>query len=188
MKTTHSMPRAGAGQAGFTLLEALITIVIMAFGLIGLAGLQAKIQLSESESFQRAQAMLLVEDMANRLSANRKNAAGYVTGTAVGTGDSLPAACGALSGAQRDLCEWSQELKGAGEKQAGSAASIGAMTGARGCIELVGSNPPVYRVTVAWQGLSEFKAPSLTCGEGLYGADGYRRAIASLVPVSCLTC
>lgn len=187
MKTNNPLRHAGRRQSGFTLLEALITIVILAFGLMGLAGLQAKIQVSETESFQRAQAMLLLEDMANRVSANRTNAASYVTTTPLGTGDAQPSACGTLTGVARDQCEWSLELKGAGEKQAGTSASIGAMTGARGCVELAGANPPVYRITVVWQGMSQLAAPSLTCGQNLYGGEGYRRAIASLVPVASLT-
>ncbi len=169
------------------LLEALLTIVIVAFGLMGLAQLQTKMQLSQSESYQRAQATLLVQDMANRLSANRSNAASYLTGsTDVGTGDSRPADCSSLTGVQKDLCEWSNQLKGAAETL--NATAVGAMTGARGCIDLISNNPDVYRVTVAWQGLSLLSAPALTCAQNLYGNDdSYRRAIARLVTVASLS-
>ena len=173
--------------AGFMLLDALITIVILTFGLLGFAQLQVKMQVAQSESYQRAQATLLVQDMANRLSTNRSNATSYLTSPAyVGTGDSNPAGCTSLSGAQKDLCEWSNQLKGTAEIQ--NAAAIGAMTGARGCIDLVSNNPDVYRVTVAWQGLSPLSAPAFTCGQNLYGSeDSYRRAIARLVAIASLT-
>jgi type IV pilus assembly protein PilV len=177
---------ANSSEAGFSMLEALVTVVILAFGMLGLAGLEAKIQVASTESLQRSQAVLLAQDMSNRLSANRPNAAAYVTATPLGTGDSQPASCAGLSGVALDQCEWSLELKGASEQQAGS--NIGAMTGARGCIDQIATNPPIYRVSVVWQGMAQLRTPSLACGQNLYGSDGFRRAIASFVPVACLNC
>jgi type IV pilus modification protein PilV len=71
------VPRA---QAGTSLIEVLVTIVILAIGLLGLAGLQSRLQVSEMESYQRAQALVLLNDMVGRIEANRTNAASYVTG------------------------------------------------------------------------------------------------------------
>src|SRR4051812_25992437 len=110
-------------ERGVTLIEVLVTILILAFGLMGLIGLQAKVQSSQSEGYQRAQAVLLVQDMANRISANRVNASSYLTVNPLGTGDTQPASCAALTGAARDQCEWSHEIQGAAEQQGG--ASIG---------------------------------------------------------------
>lgn len=169
------------------LLEVLISIVILAFGLLGLAGLQLKVQSTETDSYQRAQAVLLTEDMAGMLNAARANAASYVTTTPLGTGDSQPANCSSLTGVQSDMCTWSNLLKGAAEVQSVSGASVGAMTSAVGCIESLGGTPSVYRVTVAWQGMTQLSAPSLTCGQNLYGNDGNRRAISSLVTIASLT-
>jgi type IV pilus assembly protein PilV len=91
-----------------------------------------------------------------------------------------------LTGADLDKCEWSNELKGAAEKI--SSSSVGAMLGARGCIELeTGSSPPVYRVSVAWQGMTSLHAPVLTCGANQYGDEGYRRAMAYRVTIADLT-
>jgi type IV pilus assembly protein PilV len=59
-------------------MEVLITVVIMAFGLLGLAGFQVRTSVMEQESYQRVQALLLVQDMAERIYANRANAATYV--------------------------------------------------------------------------------------------------------------
>ena len=50
---TTFIPHPGTAR-GATLLEVLITIVILAFGLLGLVGLEAKMQTSEVESYQRA--------------------------------------------------------------------------------------------------------------------------------------
>ena len=62
------------------MLEVFITIVILTIGLLGLAGLQSRLQASEMEAYQRAQALILLNDMASRIATNRANAASYVTG------------------------------------------------------------------------------------------------------------
>jgi type IV pilus assembly protein PilV len=182
-----SFMRAGApaAQGGVTLIEVLVTVLILAFGLMGLIGMQAKVQAGQSENYQRAQAVLLVQDMSNRLSAGRLSAGAYVTVTPLGTGDAQPASCAATTGAARDQCEWSHAIQGAAE-QAGSN-SVGAMLAARGCIEQIGVGPAVYRVTVTWQGMSDLSAPALTCGHGLYTRETLRRAISGVVTVPDLT-
>ncbi|MGC7541813.1 type IV pilus modification protein PilV, partial [Pandoraea pneumonica] len=45
----------------------------------------------------------------------------------------------------------------------------------------------VYRVTVAWQGLVKTVVPSLPCGSGNFGSDGYRRAISVQVRMGVLS-
>ena len=57
-------------QQGFTLLEVLVSLVILVFGLLGLIGMQAYTQVATFESYQRGQALILVQDMADRLSTN----------------------------------------------------------------------------------------------------------------------
>src|SRR4051794_5784807 len=120
-------------QHGVTLIEVLVTIVILAFGLMGLAGLQSKLDLGMIESYQRAQAIVLLTNLAERVTANRANAAAYVLTDTLGTGDSQPEDCSTVAaGAARDLCEWSNALKGSFEVK--SSANVGAMTDARGCV------------------------------------------------------
>src|SRR5262245_15740863 len=93
-------------QAGSALLEVMITIAILAIGLLGIAGMQARVVVLEKESFQQTQGMALVNDMISRLNANRDNADLYVTGPAapLGKGDTLTADCTTLADAARDLC------------------------------------------------------------------------------------
>lgn len=184
-------------QRGTTMLEVLVTILILAFGMLGLAGLQAKIHLAEMEVYQRAQAVVLLSDMVERINANRANAATYVTGAAspLGTGDTQPTTCPAATGAARDQCEWSNVLKGAAETASGL--NVGAMIGARGCIEQLQApdtswgvcKPGIYQVTVVWQGLNATAAPSLACASAVpYGSTALRRAIAVSVSVPLNSC
>lgn len=185
-------PRAGRGsQRGFTMLESLITIVILVIGILGLAGLQSRLQAAEMESYQRSQALILLDDMAARLNANRGDAASYVTGaTPLGTGDGLDPDCSAVAvGAPRDRCEWSNALKGSTETEGAGGAAIGVMIGARGCVTAVaGAVPAAYQIVVAWQGVSPLVAPAFACGDDdAYGGATYRRAIAKVVAIGTPT-
>jgi type IV pilus assembly protein PilV len=165
-------------QRGISMLESLLTIFILAFGLFGLVGLQAKMQSSDMDTYARSQALVLLDDMAARLSVHRSVAATYVTTAPAGTGDAQPADCsGTALGQARDVCEWSNSLKGSAEL-AGSSA-VGAMIGGRGCIEAIaGSDPPTYRIIVVWQGLSATVEPIVDCGRSLYGSvAGWRRVV-----------
>ena len=167
--------------AGFSMIEVLITIVILMFGLLALAGLQGRAVTAQMESYQRSQALILLKDMADRISSNRKNAASYVTAE-VGTGAACPAA-GATT-ASKDLNEWCNALLGAAEVQGTS--NIGAMIGARGCItQTVAPATGVasqYLVVVAWQGLNSTATSTITCGQNQYGNEGLRRLVA--IPVN----
>lgn len=191
MYSTNTTSLDSHSMRGVSLIEILVTIVILAVGLLGLAGLQMRLQSSEVEAYQRTQASLLLEDMTNRMGANRKNAASYATGSAspLGTGDGQPGTCSG-SGQGFDACQWSNALKGAAE-QSGSN-NVGAMIGARGCIENLGADQ--YQIIVVWQGLMPLSAPASGCGAGLYnGAAGSsctndlcRRAMSTIVRVADL--
>ena len=191
MRSTNTASFDSHSMRGVSLIEILVTIVILAVGLLGLAGLQMRLQSSEVEAYQRTQASLLLEDMANRMGANRRNAVSYATGSAspLGTGDSQPATC--TGGGQGfDTCQWSNALKGAAEQSGTN--NVGAMIGARGCIENLGADQ--YQITVVWQGLTPLSAPASSCGAGLYnGAAGSscindlcRRAMSTIVRVANL--
>ena len=184
------------GQRGVTMIEVLVTLVIIAFGLLGMAGLQVRLQMSEMESYQRSQALMLLNDMANRITTNRNSAASYVTTAANPLGAGMIACpTEAATVAQRDLKEWCEALQGAGEttNSGGVVSKIGTLVGGRGCVELVGSD---YLVTVVWQGNTPLAAPpaSVACGAGSYnGASGTpcandmcRRPVTTLVRIATL--
>ncbi|ANI18353.1 type IV pilus modification protein PilV [Pseudomonas citronellolis] len=61
-------------QTGSTLIEVLIAMVVLAIGLIGMAGLQATSVQSNQGAYYRSQASILANDMADRIRANRANA------------------------------------------------------------------------------------------------------------------
>lgn len=57
-------------QRGFTLIEILVTVVVLSVGLLGLAGLQAAALKFNSTAYQRSQATVLIYDMIERIRAN----------------------------------------------------------------------------------------------------------------------
>lgn len=188
MLTSSSLP----AQRGSTMLEVLITMVILAVGLLGLAGLQSRLQVSEMEAYQRAQALILLNDMASRITTNRNAAATYVT-SAVGAGMTCPTSTATQKA--RDAMEWCNALQGGAETTSGSGVTsrVGAMIGGRGCVESVGANK--YMITVAWQGAVALSAPpaEVSCGANLYDAAGTqcagdlcRRVVTTVVQIATL--
>jgi type IV pilus assembly protein PilV len=177
-----------AASRGVTMMEVLVTLLIVTLGLLGAAGMQARLQVAEMESYQRAQAVVFIQDMVDRINANRRNAASYDTttlGSTLGTGTTLDCSAPATQ-ALKDACEWSTALLGAAETSGGN--KVGAMIGAIGCIELTTATMPrEAKVSLVWQGLNPTRAPlSTTCGSGSYTDDATRRAMVAFVKVGCL--
>jgi type IV pilus assembly protein PilV len=181
------------------MIEVLVTLVIIAFGLLGMVGLQAKLQSTEMESYQRTQALLLLDDLRGRVEANRLQVADYSlyapVGTPVGAGMACPAATAASPRALQDVRQWCLDLQGAAESIDGN--NVGAMIGGRGCVEDLGSGPAgdrAVRVSVAWQGLTPIAAPAEACGANLYNGDAgspcqgdlCRRVVSTIIRIANL--
>ena len=167
--------------AGYVMLEVLVTIVILVFGLLGLAGFQMRTSVAEQEAYQRVQALILAQDMVERIYANRGSAATYVQDD-IGSSGTKRDDCGDLSGKDKDICEWHNALIGASESLSGS--TVGTLLGGQGCITAGATNE--YIVTVVWQGLVRTVAPGATCGQNDYGNDTLRRAVSMRVQIATL--
>lgn len=173
-------------QQGVLLIEVLVAILICAFGLLGFAGMQARSTSAAFESYQRSQALVLIDDMVNRINANRANAGSYVSANLLGAG-SL-ASCASLSGAALDLCEWGNLIRGSAETRSGTL-NVGAMISARACIKRVTNTTDSYQISIAWQGINSTGAPADTCGQGdtAFPTDTLRRVVSSTVCVGLLS-
>ena len=201
------MTRSGpvpARLGGFSMIEVLVSLLIIVFGLLGLAGLHVRIQQAEFESYQRAQALVLLQDMVERIHLHRVAATcfRFTTNTTngspfVGTGSGSDPTCSTGSAAidtmaAAAISEWKDLLLGAAEELGG--ASVGAIEGARGCVsynpatELIdpatGAAIPdtgVYTVALSWKGTTDTFAPPVNCGNdnALYGAETRRRVVST---------
>lgn len=61
-------------QSGITLIEVLVTVLILAIGFLGLAGLQLSALRNNSSAYERSQASMLAYDIIDRMRANRDSA------------------------------------------------------------------------------------------------------------------
>lgn len=181
--------RPRRAERGATLIEILVSLVILLVGLLGLIGVMIQSQRAQLESYQRVQALLLVQDMVARITANRVAADCYVTTTPLGTGNSAtpdasgcPAAASAVqqTRAVQDLTDWKNLLLGSTEASGGN--NVGAMLDARGCVSK-DVTTGIYQVAVVWQGIQTTGAPpaGISCGSGSYGDDVLRRAVSVTV-------
>ena len=184
---------------GFSLLEVLVSMFVLAMGLLGLAGLQTRVSVAEMESYQRTQALQLVQSMADRIAASGSALrADIANGTSVtvytttlnasDVGASAQTCSG--SGAALDLCEWGNQIAGLAEQNANNA-NIGTLTNGRGCIRQPdASDPYLYLVEVSWQGRIATKAPTtsqIDCGSGNYTDEKKRRVVTLPVRIAKLT-
>ena len=101
-------------QSGFTMLEVLVAIVVLSFGLLGLAGLQADGLRNNTSAYLRTQANLLAYDMLDRMRANLQGVENGNYDDLLGTTPSDPACissgCSIAQMADHDAYEWSQKL------------------------------------------------------------------------------
>jgi type IV pilus assembly protein PilV len=192
-KTLTKAVRRHRAQRGATLIEVLVSVVILLVALLGTAGLIARSNQSEMESYQRGQALTMLQDMVTRINANRQAASCYASGvtmTVMGSATVVPPPCTLGTASQQtmavaDLAAWNSALLGSAESNGSN--GVGAMIGALGCIENLDAVNQIYRVTIAWQGLAKTSAPALPCGSGAFGNDAYRRAVSVQVRIATLS-
>jgi type IV pilus assembly protein PilV len=107
-------------ELGFSMLEVMVAVLILSFGLLGLAGLQALSLKSNVSAAQRTIATQLAYDIADRMRANQAsvlsgdyNYAQYSGTGAAGTNTTSCASTGGCTStqlAQEDVFEWNQQI------------------------------------------------------------------------------
>jgi type IV pilus assembly protein PilV len=179
MKLHHRQPTAARRQRGFSMMEVLVTLLVTAFGLLGLAGFVTRSTAVAVDADQRARAVSLLADMGSRLQNNKTNAAAYVSDATYG---GEVQTCPTAMGAQRDLCEWNNLLAGANDTTGGAQA-----LSYRGCITQPTPGAPLYVVTVAWGSALPGVPPADLCAKDVFGDDSLRRVIRTQVRVTNLS-
>jgi type IV pilus assembly protein PilV len=165
-------------------------MLIVAFGVLGFVGLQARTAVTNLEGYQRAQAMILLNDMVQRVSSNRADAASYVLTAQYVGASAPPGTCPTTSVAAQDLCEWAKLLLGAAETVGGN--SVGSVNNARGCVQQVAGTPNEYIVAVFWEGVRSSGASPVACGFGGTTAPTdtdttMRRGVSTVVRIGVLS-
>ncbi|MEM6640271.1 MAG: type IV pilus modification protein PilV [Pseudomonadota bacterium] len=94
--------RAPARQGGFSLIETLVAMVILATGMLGIAALYVESLRAGYSANSRTLAVNLAADMADRIRANRAGRQFYAVGT--GNAGGMPTPCGEMAGVAAQNC------------------------------------------------------------------------------------
>jgi len=163
---------------------------------LGFIGLQARTAVTGLEAQQRAIALQLANDMAQRMAINRSGTrAGYYVRTDVGTAAACtvptPPAAGsgitvdlpAFNLANADICAWH------GLVRAALGVPDAALARVRGCITAT-PTPGEFQVAIVWLGNQPSAASPVDCGRGdttNFPDERLRRGVGTLVRIGSLS-
>jgi len=128
-------------QQGFSLVEAMVALVVLAVGMLGIAGLYVTTLRSGGGAIYRMQAVNLASDLADRIRVNRGASAAY-TGAAAdnkcyGTN---AVACSPDQMAANDLFVWLAQVQ-----------DPNVLPGGNGAVLVNGATAPfTYTITITW--------------------------------------
>lgn len=149
MTVEHPFSGNPCAQRGFTLIEILVTLFIVAIGLLGLASLMVDGVRNNQSAYLRTQASLLAYDMADRIRVNSAQAesGAYDDFTTVGASKNVPACVSAAAGCPPadlvnvDKAEWTGQIAGADDGIVLLPAGIG----------VIERDDDVFVIRVSWQ-------------------------------------
>jgi len=127
-------------QYGFGLVEALVALVVVSVGMIGIAVLYGQGLGASRTALYRTQAVILASDMADRIRLNRRAGAVYQTAAAGTNRNCVPggATCTPTQMAENDLFVWNAVI----DQQ---------LPAADGTVTYGATSPPTYTIQVTWQ-------------------------------------
>ena len=140
-------------QRGFSLVEVLITLVIMSVGMLGIAGLYVQSMQAGRTSMFRHHAVTLAGDVADRIRANPTADIAYIAPVGVDNGCVMGGVdCTPAQMAANDILLWKDQ---AANTLPGGDVTI-VHTAENGLI------PPNYQITVSWTEPGQVVAPNYT--------------------------
>ncbi|GIU41903.1 type IV pilus modification protein PilV [Shewanella colwelliana] len=171
---------------GFSLIEVMVSLVIMVIGLIGIFNLHIVAKRGSFESFQQTQASYYANDIISRMKLNSSQLASYGSSSGVGTQYSgtptTPgtactgaATCTPAQMAAWDLFEWRAAFTGQAEVV--NAQNVGGLDTPTACIQVNGNN---VTVVMSWRGIRSTSDSELFVG---CGSANDRRRVYSIQTV-----
>lgn len=164
-------------QSGFTLLEALVSALILAVGIMGIMSLLSFSKVSQHESIQRTRAVALAADILERIRRNPQGMPVYNIGLSdpVGGGTREPAtedpasaepasdcrsaACTVDELANHDLRAWERLLDGRSAVVTNGGAPTVGMRNVSACVEFTAdsgrNHTGIVNVIIQWEGLQK---------------------------------
>ncbi len=105
----YSLHLAPSRQQGATLIEILVSVLILSFGLLGMASLQTRALQGNQSSVQRSQAIMLAQFMMDAMRVDRESAKGGSYNTAYVCS---PAGFTGITLAQNNMRDWIDSARG----------------------------------------------------------------------------
>lgn len=184
--TRKTYSKGNSAQSGFTLIEVLVSAVILSIGVVGIASVLTMSKVYQDESIQRVRAVELADGIFERIRRNPAGVAGYDTGLLAplgnaSTGDepSLDCnanSCNAAELASYDLWDWEQLMDGASATVTddGETSNTAGLRNVRACIDFTAdadkTNTGIVDVVIQWQGIKKTSdavvAGGVVCGDG----------------------
>lgn len=166
-------------QAGFTLIEVLVSLMIISVGLLGIAGLEALSMNNTSIARNRSLAAIQADGLASMMHANTgywQSPANVVSATVTVTGgvlsdttlnsqtqNCISGTCTSLQMAAYDLKDWGSSV----------AATLPSGTGSVSC---VASNPVLCTIDIIWNE-TELSLNTATSGSAGVNQQTYQLAV-----------
>lgn len=155
---------------GFSLLEVLVALVVLSFGILGAVAMQLAAKRGSFGALERTQAMNLANDYIERARSNPLTIAayagtmGYQQNIATSSGCSRASTCDSAALAVWDKYQWHRELLGGSTTESGN--NLPLLQSAVGCVDVPSDGSHRIIVTLSWQGTeaSTDGAIDNTCG------------------------
>jgi type IV pilus assembly protein PilV len=174
-------------SSGFTLIEVLVTIVVVSIGLLGLAGLQINGLRANMSSEARSKATLLANDIVERMRANPLGVeAGAYSGITVdaascaapaklcgNTSTSTAVSCTAGEMAAFDVWVWGCGTAATGVQGGGVTNQLPSGTARVDCADSITTDTllctpgSINTITVSWNELNPSATSTATAGAGI---------------------
>jgi type IV pilus assembly protein PilV len=161
---TGALGRLFKGEGGISLIEVMVTVVVVSFGLLGIAAMLFSSINAGQVSMQRSVAVMLANEMADRIRSNSLaiQAGSFDAvlatdhaGTSACSTTCMTAQCGATDQATLDVCLWKKQI---GKQLPGGTGSI-ANTSNLGCVAK--GIPCIFTISVIWNETA-YRAASAT--------------------------
>ena len=187
--------RITRSHRGFTLIEVLVTFVILSIGLLGVVSLQALSKTSQHQGIQRTRAVAIADGMLEKIRANPAGLTTYVAGvgdplgggtiTSEPSPDCVSGTCTPTEMAAHDLWEWEQALDGMAVTVDGGATATAGLINPQACLTFTASTGKIrtglLQVLVQWSDLREtidaVQTGEAACGGVSAGGDDFRRKV-----------
>lgn len=127
-------PRPAARNRGFTLIEAMVALLVLSIGLLGIAALYVETLKAGRTSVYRTQAVNMATDLADKIRGNRGLANAYDCGGACAAGE------GGNAIAIADITGWVNTI----------AAELPGGTGNVTYTAAAATTADIYLITVSW--------------------------------------